>query len=105
MSDATNNVTPVPSPNPLPSGAGEKSKVAAGVLGILLGALGVHKFYLGYTQAGLIMLLVSIVGGIFTCGMASSVIGVIGLVEGILYLTKSDEEFTATYVQNKKPWF
>ncbi|OQC58440.1 MAG: hypothetical protein BWX54_00983 [Verrucomicrobia bacterium ADurb.Bin018] len=51
------------------------------------------------------MLLVSIVGGIFTCGMASSVIGIIGLVEGILYLTKSDEEFTATYVQNKKPWF
>ncbi|HOR74428.1 MAG TPA: TM2 domain-containing protein, partial [Kiritimatiellia bacterium] len=53
MNDATNNVTPIPSSNP-PSGAGEKSKVAAGVLGILLGALGVHKFYLGYTQAGLI---------------------------------------------------
>ncbi|MDR2230006.1 MAG: TM2 domain-containing protein [Flavobacteriaceae bacterium] len=74
-----------------------EKKVAAGVLGILLGGFGVHKFYLGYTKAGVIQLIATFV----TCGIAS----VIGLVEGIIYLTKSDEEFDRTYVQGKKEWF
>ncbi len=82
----------------------QKSKVAAGILGILLGALGIHKFYLGYTKEGLIMLLISIVGA-FLVGIGPAVMGVIGLVEGILYLTKSDEEFAKTYIDNKKGWF
>lgn len=69
--------------------------------GILLGALGVHKFVLGYTREGLIMLLSTI----FTCGIAGIVWGVIGLIEGIVYLTKSDEEFYRTYVVAKKAWF
>jgi TM2 domain-containing membrane protein YozV len=84
---------------------GAEKKIPAGILGILLGALGIHKFYLGYNTEGLIMLLVSIVGGIVTCGIAASAVAVVGLVEGILYLTKSDEEFVRTYVENKKPWF
>ncbi|AQX83875.1 hypothetical protein ATE49_04050 [Elizabethkingia miricola] len=74
-----------------------EKKVAAGVLGILIGSLGIHKFYLGYTKAGIIQLIATFV----TCGIAS----VIGLVEGIIYLTKSDEEFDRTYVQGKKEWF
>ena len=101
--DNTPAVTPAPSPPPVTGK--DKDKVVAGILGILLGALGIHKFYLGYTQEGVIMILASIVGGIVTCGVASSAMGIIGLVEGILYLTKSDEEFAATYVQNKKGWF
>jgi len=76
-------------------------KVPAGILAILLGGLGIHKFYLGYTNAGLIMLLVSVL----TCGVGASVMGVIGLVEGIIYLTKSDEEFDQIYVEGKKEWF
>ena len=79
----------------------EKSKVAAGILGILLGALGIHKFYLGYTSTGVIMLLVSIL----TLGFGAAIMGIIGLVEGIIYLTKSDEEFYYTYVENQKKWF
>ena len=79
-------------------------KVAAGICGILLGGLGVHKFILGYTTEGLIMLLVTLVGGILTCGLTAGVMGIIGLVEGIIYLTKSDEEFVNTYVLNKKGW-
>ncbi len=75
-------------------------KVAAGICGILLGALGVHKFILGYTQEGVIMLLVSLL----TCGILSPIMGIIGLIEGIMYLTKSDEEFVNTYVLNKKGW-
>jgi len=84
---------------------GADKKLVAGILGILLGGLGIHKFYLGYKQEGLIMLLVSLIGGTVTCGVGYGVVGVIGLVEGILYLTKSDEEFVNTYITNKKPWF
>jgi TM2 domain-containing membrane protein YozV len=77
------------------------TKLAAGLCGILLGALGIHKFILGYTGTGLIMLLVSVL----SCGIASPVIAIIGLIEGILYLTKSDEEFVRTYVDGRKEWF
>jgi TM2 domain-containing membrane protein YozV len=85
-----------------PSSADRAStKLAAGLCGILLGSLGIHKFILGYTGAGLIMLLVSVL----TCGFAWPVIAIIGLIEGILYLTKSDEEFVRTYVDGRKEWF
>jgi len=81
--------------------AGSEKKIAAGVCGILLGALGVHKFILGYTKEGIIMLLVTIL----TVGIASPIMALVGLIEGIIYLTKSDEEFVKTYVQAKKGWF
>lgn len=84
---------------------GAEKKMVAGILGILLGALGIHKFYLGYKQEGIIMLLVALIGGAVTCGVGASVVGVVGLVEGIMYLTKSDEEFVNTYITNKKGWF
>jgi TM2 domain-containing membrane protein YozV len=77
------------------------NKIAAGVCGILLGSLGIHKFILGYTGAGLIMLLVTIL----TCGFGGIVMHLIGLIEGIIYLTKSDEEFIRTYVEGRKEWF
>jgi len=51
------------------------------------------------------MLLTTILGAIFLCGIPSIVMSVIGLVEGIMYLTKSDEEFSSMYVFNKKGWF
>ena len=76
---------------------GAEKKVVAGILGILLGGLGIHKFYLGYTKEGIIQLVI----GVVTCGVG----GIIGLIEGILYLAKSDEEFVATYVNGKKGWF
>ena len=86
--------------NPIPS-AGADKKIAAGICGILLGALGVHKFLLGYSTEGIIMLLVTIL----TCGFGGAVMGIIGLVEGIIYLTKSDAEFVSTYMTSKKGWF
>jgi len=76
-------------------------KVVAGVLGILLGAFGVHKFVLGMNTPGLIMLAVSVL----TCGMGGAIMGIIGLVEGILYLTKSDEDFHREYAIEQKQWF
>jgi TM2 domain-containing membrane protein YozV len=75
----------------------ENKKVLAGVLGIVLGGFGVHKFVLGYTQEGIIQLVVTFV----TCGMGS----LIGFVEGIIYLTKTDEDFYQTYQVGKKGWF
>lgn len=89
-----------PAPTP-PAGAkppGADKKLVAGILGILLGSLAIHKFYLGFTKEAVILLVVSIV----TCGMAG---WVVGLIEGIIYLTKSDEEFVQTYIVDKKPWF
>jgi TM2 domain-containing membrane protein YozV len=77
------------------------AKVPAGICGILLGSLGIHKFVLGYTGAGLVMLLVSVL----TCFIAAPIFSVIGLIEGIIYLTKSDEEFVRTYVDGRREWF
>jgi TM2 domain-containing membrane protein YozV len=84
-----------------------EKKLIAGILAILLGALGIHKFYLGYQKEGIIMLAISIAGTVALCGLplAAFAISVIGLVEGILYLTKTDDEFVATYVVGRKPWF
>jgi TM2 domain-containing membrane protein YozV len=76
---------------------GADKKVPAGICAILLGYLGVHKFILGYTTEGIIQLAL----GVITCGLTS----IVSIIEGIIYLTKSDEEFVRTYVQNKKGWF
>ena len=76
-------------------------KIAAGICGILLGALGVHKFILGLTTPGIIMLLVSVL----TCGIAAFPMHVIGIIEGIIYLTQSDESFYQNYIVDKKGWF
>lgn len=75
----------------------ENKKVMAGVLALLLGSLGVHKFILGYKKEGLIQIAATIV----TCGVA----GIIPFIEGIIYLTKSDEEFYRIYQAGRKPWF
>lgn len=83
---------------------GAEKKIAAGICGILLNGLGIHKFILGYTTEGIIMLVTYIVG-LFLCGIPSIVVAIIGIVEGVMYLTKSDEEFSNTYIINKKPWF
>jgi TM2 domain-containing membrane protein YozV len=79
------------------TGGGENKKMMAGILAILIGSLGIHKFVLGYTKEGIIQIVVTFI----TCGAG----GIIGLIEGIIYLTKSDEEFYNTYQVGKKPWF
>ena len=82
-----------------------KDHVAAGLLAIFLGSLGIHKFYLGYNTPGFIMLAVTIVGSIFSLGIAGLAMVVISIVEGVLYLSKSQTEFEQVYVFNKKEWF
>ncbi len=85
-------------PAPIP---GADKKLPAGLCGLLLGGFGVHKFVLGYTNEGLIMLAASL----FTCGIGYPIVHIIGLIEGIVYLTKPDEQFVQEYVQGRKPWF
>jgi len=87
-----------PSYVPVPRAA---NKIPAGICGILLGSLGIHKFILGYTGAGLIMLLITVL----TCGIGGCVTHVIGLIEGIIYLCKPDEEFVRVYVDGRREWF
>ncbi|VAV84567.1 hypothetical protein MNBD_BACTEROID02-3, partial [hydrothermal vent metagenome] len=60
---------------------------------------------LGYSKEGLIMLIATFVLGILSFGLLAWVIGLIGFIEGIIYLTKSDADFYKTYQENKKPWF
>jgi TM2 domain-containing membrane protein YozV/RNA polymerase subunit RPABC4/transcription elongation factor Spt4 len=81
--------------------AGDKNKIAAGLFGIFLGGLGIHKFYLGYTKEGVTTLLISVL----TCGVGWCVMHIIGFIEGIIYLTQTDEEFNRFYVQGHKGWF
>ncbi len=108
-----NDVKASPPPNPpvvTPTTAGPtnpviaakaSNKIVAGICGILLGSFGIHKFILGYTGAGVIMLLVTLL----SCCFASPIMSVIGIIEGVLYLTKSDEDFVRTYVDGRKEWF
>jgi TM2 domain-containing membrane protein YozV len=77
---------PATYPQQYPPGAQPKSRMAAGLLGVFLGSFGVHRFYLGYTNIGIIQ----IIATVFTCGLA----GIWGFVEGILILMKNDNFLT-----------
>lgn len=63
-----------------------KSKLAAGLLGIFLGSLGIHRFYLGYTTIGVVQLLLTVIVSFFTCGFSAIVASIWGFVEGILII-------------------
>lgn len=75
----------------------ENKKIIAGILALVFGYLGVHKFILGYTKEGVIQIILTFI----TCGAA----GLIPFIEGIIYLTKSDTDFYNTYQANKRGWF
>ncbi len=83
----------------------DNKKILAGILAIVLGGFGIHKFILGYTKEGIIMLVATLILGVVTCGIAGWIVWIVGLIEGIIYLTKSDEEFYNTYQVGKKSWF
>lgn len=65
----------------------DKDRTTAGILAILLGGIGAHKFYLGDTGMGILYLLF--------CW--TFIPAIVGFVEGILYLTKTDQEFEQKY--------
>lgn len=89
--------------NPSEVSRSQKSKIVAGLLAICLGALGIHKFYLGYKNEGIAMLLGSLLGSLLIIG--PFVMNLISFIEGIIYLTKTDSDFEAQYVLGHKGWF
>lgn len=68
------------------AGVGRRSRVAAGVLGIALGWLGIHRFYLGYTNIAIVQLLLGVLG-LLTCFITTIAAAVWGIVEGVMILT------------------
>ena len=93
----------------LKSAGGDNKKILGGILAIFVGWAGMHKFILGYQKEGVILLVISVIGFVLTCiGIGVFLVwatGLIGLIEGIIYLTKSDEEFYNTYQVGRRPWF
>jgi len=89
MNVVNKNGTPLTQP--------ENKKLITGILAILIGSIGIHKFVLGYTKEGIIQIVISIV----TCGIG----GIIPIIEGIVYLTKTDEEFYQIYQIGRRGWF
>ena len=74
-----------PMPPVIPYGYKQKSKLAAGLLGILIGSFGVHNFYLGYTGKAVAQLLITLL----TCGVGAAISAIWALIEGIMILTGS----------------
>ena len=93
-----------PSPVQASSTPIKDKKLLVGILAIVLGSLGIHKFILGYQKEGIIMCVIGVIGW-FICGIPTLAMWIIGLIEGIGYLTKTDEEFENTYIIGRKPWF
>ncbi len=79
------------------------ARLAAGLLAIFLGSLGIHKFYMGYTGAGVILLLMGTFGWILVFPSVIAII--VGFVEGVVYLTKTDEDFEKVYFREGRTWF
>ena len=87
-----------------PAAAYDRSRIAAALLAFVVGALGIHKFYIGKTGAGMVMLLISLFG-VVLAGLPMMLMALIGLIECIIYLTMSDEKFEETYIRGTKSWF
>ena len=66
----------------------------AALLAIFLGALGIHYFYLGKNTAGIVFLLIAM----FSCGVLAAITSVLALVQGIIMLTLTQEQFEQKYV-------
>jgi TM2 domain-containing membrane protein YozV len=84
-----------------PTAPTPKSKRDAVILAVFLGWIGVHKLYLGYHKAAIIMMAVTVL----TCGYGMWITVIIGLIEGLIYATKTDENFARTYLTGKREWF
>ena len=82
-----------------------RDHVAAGLLALLLGVFGVHKFYLGYNAQGFTLLALTVIGGLFTFGLVAGVVWIIAIIEAIGYFSKSQSEFEQIYVYGKREWF
>lgn len=93
-SDDQPPMPPQPEPDLFSNGPSGKSRGVAGLLAIFLGALGVHYFYLGKPVPGVVFLLISI----FSFGLLAFACGVVGIVQGLIMLTGTQQSFESKYV-------
>ncbi|MGM0534258.1 MAG: TM2 domain-containing protein [Campylobacterota bacterium] len=84
--------------------AKSKSKENAGILAVLFGTLGAHKFYIGCPLAGILMLMIS-VSGIFFYAVPTILMACMGIIEGFIYLMKTNDGFALIYEHDKRCWF
>ena len=87
-----------------------EKKFSAGICALLFGIFGLHKFLLGLHSAGLIMLAVSLSGVVLTPCLLVPIFGpfimwTIGVIEGIIYLSKSEDQFYQDYAIQRRQWF
>lgn len=83
--------------------AGHKDKIVAALLAFFLGGIGIHKFYLGKTGAGITMLLCGTIGWLLI--LPPLIVGIIAFIEFIIYLVKDQQTFEEEYVYGTKSWF
>jgi TM2 domain-containing membrane protein YozV len=102
--DEARAIYPLVAAGPFASSTGEPNRLAAGLLALFLGTIGIHKFYLGYNKAGLTMLLVAVLGAVLFL-IPTFIMAVIAFCEAITYLATPDEEWHQKYVVSERPWF
>ena len=78
------------------NGPSGRSRGIAGLLAILVGAIGVHYFYIGKTGAGVVFLLATLL----SCGLLGVVTEIVSLIQGILFFTSTQEEFESRWVNS-----
>ncbi|MCL2136282.1 MAG: TM2 domain-containing protein [Coriobacteriia bacterium] len=84
-------------------GSAHKDKWAAAALAFFLGMFGIHKFYLGYKNEAMIMLIVAIAGSLLA-GLGMMVMAVISTIEAVQYVMLTQEDFERIYVYGTKAW-
>ena len=94
----------------LSSGIPVRARLAAAVFALFTGVLGLHKFYLGYTVQGLILIVATFASMILMsvtqyAAVIKLVVVLIGITEGVLYLMQTDERFVETYMVKRRAWF
>lgn len=102
--DAATQIYPDPGAPQLAVQAGDRNKLVAGLLAIFLGSFGIHKFYLGYNRAGAIMIACTMLGWVLAF-VPTMLVGLVALIEGVIYMTRSDAQFHETYEIGRREWF
>ena len=80
----------------------DKNRIVAALLAFFVGHWGLHKFYLGKTNAGIIMMACGTIGWILV--LPGVINWAIAVIEGVIYLFKSDQEFFRDYVVGDRTW-
>jgi TM2 domain-containing membrane protein YozV/DNA-directed RNA polymerase subunit RPC12/RpoP len=79
------------------------SRITLAIIAFILGALGIHKFMMGFPKEGLMMIGVCIFCAPFFIGLIAMT--VVGIIEGAIYIGMDDDEFHQKYEVERADWF